>query len=93
MSDRIDHAAAALKTLGQIRGVDEATNQVTLAIEAQVHATLALVEQKRIANRIELGIALSDTAAQGSLGRVLFTPEHEFSMSEILPEIREGLGL
>lgn len=51
-------AAEALATLARIRGVDEATNEITLVLEAQVHATLALVEQQRIANLIAL-VALS----------------------------------
>ena len=50
MTDRIDHAAEALNALGAITGVDQATNQITLALEAQARATLALVEQQRIAN-------------------------------------------
>lgn len=57
MSDRIDHAAEALNALGAITGVDQATNQITLALEAQARATLALVEQQRIANLIALGAA------------------------------------
>ena len=46
-----DHKAEALSKCEQIAGVDEQTNQITLAIEAQVHATLALVDAvDRLAN-------------------------------------------
>lgn len=51
MSDRIDHAAEARKILDgpARRWPDSADSQVEIA-SAQVHATLALVEQQRIAN-------------------------------------------
>ncbi|MCT7018424.1 hypothetical protein, partial [Salmonella enterica] len=68
MTARIDHASEALKALGHITGVDEATNQITLALEAQVHATLALVEQQRLANLI----AFHDVATrQADAGHIL----------------------
>lgn len=46
--------AQAQASLDAITGVDEATNQITHVLEAQVHATLALVEQQRIANLMTL---------------------------------------
>lgn len=98
MAERIDHAAEARKHIewaheqqSEDGRFDESVqHNATLAV---AEAVLALVEQQRIANRITLGTVLFDTAAQGYVGQVLFTPEHEFSMTELLPEIREGLGL
>ncbi|WDH77881.1 hypothetical protein PTQ19_10145 [Microbacterium esteraromaticum] len=78
MSDRIDPAAEARRSLGLIKGVDEQTNQITLALEAQVHATLALVEQQRIANLI----ALSEHQTP---------PRHH--PGALREDVREGLGL
>lgn len=89
MSDRIDHAVAALKALGQIRGVDEATNQVTLAIEAQVHATLALVEQQRTANLIAVSANAARMVAEGLTDAPTYVRAHE----KWDPQIREGLRL
>lgn len=53
MSERIDHAAKARYWLPQ-KGDGITPNHVAVA---QVHATLALVEQQRIANLIALGNA------------------------------------
>ncbi|MGX9348140.1 hypothetical protein [Microbacterium sp. KNMS] len=47
--------------------------------QAQVHATLALVEQQRIANIVRTGEHL--------------TPSCPVDRERIAPEIREGLGL
>lgn len=52
MTDRIDHAAEARKILERYKTVGLHTAEATAA---QAHATLALVEQQRIANLIALG--------------------------------------
>ena len=55
MNERINHAAEALDRLndvGELIGIDEFAYADIHAKAAQVHATLALVEQQRIANRI-----------------------------------------
>lgn len=55
MSDeKIDHAAEAIRCIGYSWSHDAAFNHVQIGamVEAQVHATLALVEQQRIANLI-----------------------------------------
>ena len=59
MAERIDHAANARRNIDGLHDyqaeegmTDE--SMLTVAIEAQVHATLALVEQQRIANLIAL---------------------------------------
>ncbi len=98
MTDRIDHAAEARKHVEWAHAQQASYGEFEESVQhnatlAVAEAVLALVEQQRIANRITLGTVLSDTAAQGYIGGVLFTPEHEFSMTELLPEIREGLGL
>lgn len=90
-TERIDHAATALRTLGQIRGVDEATNQVTLAIEAQVHATLALVEQQRIANTIAIS-QISNGDSRPPLMHIAVEAADEYRIQPVA-DIREGLGL
>lgn len=62
-------------------------------MQAQVHATLALVEQQRIANLIALatsaGSPVLDRAAQRALQRA---NSEDYSL-EVAPGIREALGL
>jgi hypothetical protein len=72
MTERIDHAAEALRNINGLHdyqseeGMSDAS-MLTVAIEAQAHATLALVEQQRIANRIALAVAIrEDTVLGGS---------------------------
>lgn len=103
MAERIDHAAEARKALGYITGVDPATNQITLALEAQVHATLALAEQQRIANRIALARVAAEAdrsagqhhSAYGLIGPVgvYDNPEIPGGIAVLQDDIREGLGL
>jgi hypothetical protein len=63
MNERIDHAAQALRNINGLHdyqseeGMSDAS-MLTVAIEAQAHATLALVEQQRIANRIALAVGI-----------------------------------
>lgn len=54
MPEPIDHAAEALNRINSDDPVDEIT--ALRFAKAQVHATLALVEQQRIANLIALGV-------------------------------------
>lgn len=59
MADRIDHAAESRKHIGwthdwQEREGDTEEAGLATAVLAQAHATLALVEQQRLANRIAL---------------------------------------
>lgn len=57
MSERIDHAAKAEEWLADAKRAEVSLAEaVTFADIAQVHATLALVEQQRIANLIALGV-------------------------------------
>ena len=57
MSDRIDHAAVARKYITAALGAVTADPAGIVALLAQAEATLALVEQQRIANLIALGLA------------------------------------
>ena len=53
-TERIDHAAEANRILDNLNPPDRFVFEQTKLAFAQVHATLALVEQQRIANLIEL---------------------------------------
>ena len=55
MSDSIDHVAVAQAYIADALGAVTADPAVIVALLAQSHATLALVEQQRIANLIALG--------------------------------------
>lgn len=87
MSERIDHATEAVRTLAQIVGVDERTNQITLALDAQVHATLALVEQQRIANLL----TIAQFSHELGDGQRMFTAES--AATQWRKEAEEALGL
>lgn len=85
MADRIDHAATAYRTLDEVDWRDRyASVQVA---EAQVHATLALVEQQRIANLIIVAGWVMDSTV-GDVGHDL----DKLRMG-IAGEVWEGLGL
>lgn len=104
MSGRIDHAAEARRLAdiadrhyGQIEhrngamAASQSVEALMVATEAQVHATLALVEQQRIANLLALGQA---TNADGSriAPWAVTHPVDGWSVA-VNDEIREGLGL
>lgn len=78
--ERVDHvmeARAVMKVLGEIPMQPAAG--IASAIAAQTHATLALVEQQRIANQLEL---------------LRIETENEFTPTDALDAIysRESLG-
>lgn len=77
MTKRIDHAEGARNL--QAHGYSES---------AQVHATLALVEQQRIANLIALHRHEVEYDLNG--GRSLL---YKNGTEELRPEIREALGI
>lgn len=54
MSDRIDHAAEAVALLNLAAAAQHQGDPRHLIAAAQVHASLALVEQQRIANLVDL---------------------------------------
>lgn len=69
MSDRIDHAEKARTIVSNTEPVEMGSRDTSdwLAL-AQVHATLALVEQQKIANLIALGVGPSSSRVRGGLG-------------------------
>lgn len=94
MSDHIDHAAEAVSDIKYADEVlaDGGDSEVAMAIAsvAQVHATLALVEQQRIANLIALSQA---THADGSrICHPITEPTGEYAAA-LRDDIRKGLGL
>ena len=90
MSERIDHVAEALRVARQANG--KTTEQaVPLVAVAQVHATLALVEQQRIANLIALG--RTGRVAPGTIFNEQLSSFDFDSPQTLRPEIREALGL
>jgi len=101
MSDRIDHAAEARRNVEGLHdyqseaGMTEAS-MLTVAIEAQAHATLALVEQQRIANDIAYVMLLEAQYAEAAKHPQGFQwDSHAASVERhgrALDRIREGLG-
>lgn len=104
MTDRIDHAEKARTELDFLHewmaeeGQTDAT-QLASAIEAQVHATLALVEQQRIANIIALTrIETENQATPTDALDALYSREEPTGWGQDVslhtrPEIMKGLGL
>ncbi len=83
MSDHIDHAKQARESLDfMFMGGATSGERAVQVAKAQVHATLALVEQQRIANLIALG------------SKYVWNDEDRENYFALLrPEIRKGLGL
>lgn len=103
MTDRIDHAAEAVNFLGATSYDTYGDDDRKVAL-AQVHATLALVEQQRAANRIALASVVAESSrASGMHGSVvglivkdvgLFRyPETPDGAALLHDDIREALGL
>lgn len=104
MAERIDHARLALANL-EHAGSGRVEVQAALAIiaAAQVYATLALVEQQRIANRIALARVAAEAdrsagqhhSAYGLIGPVGIydNPDTPGGNAVLQDDIREGLGL
>ena len=67
MSERVDHASKARNILHAFP-CDEITDPQEAIAWAQVHATLAGVEQARIANLLKLGIGSSSATVREGLG-------------------------
>ncbi len=92
MTERIDHAAEARKILELVTGLPKLD-------EARVHATLALVEQQRIANLIALSQAEDGNGWQAEQPlAALFAYRREAGAMEdeglhIRPEIAVALGI
>lgn len=100
MADRIDHAAEARKAIEYAYPIvlpyDSAEAQYHGALmEAQVHATLALVEQQRIANLIAVATWNANTLRTGGSrdGKPADREVENARVDRLFSEIREGLGL
>jgi len=79
--ERIDHAAEAARFAAWADNPTLPPENVTaIASMAQVHATLALVEQQRIANMLRLSDQMT-------------ADEDYLAASRLNRRIREGLGL
>lgn len=101
MNERIDHAVEAYKHIdaaheqqGREGEFEESVqHNATLAI---AEATLALVEQQRIANLIALATGVDVISGHG-IARMASNEAHRHLVSdpngEFLPEIREALGM
>ena len=95
MSERIDHYAAAVEMLKDAQAAQDLSVVGIIAQGAQVHATLALVEQQRIANLIALG-ALDGMAGYDPHETLLVTRKPDDpvgAVRQLKPEIKEALGL
>lgn len=103
MTERIDHAAEAREFLALARTIPSAEDETNPAahlaiLEAQAHATLALVEQQRIANLIALAdarhLVLSKQVANGAA--LALVGHHEPSLTDwpqLTPDIAAALGI
>ncbi len=99
MTQRADHAAVARRIIRHVsKTALSAKSAAVMVAGAQVHATLALVEQQRIANLI----ALTDHAHErfgnyageaGGMGVLFSYGETPESNIRLRADIREGLGL
>ena len=94
MTDRIDHAAKALGCLEAVRNAnleDPTPRDTALLQAAQVHATLAQVEQARIRNLIAIWDAHdADLSVSNQAGNALF---HRPDMWRLRPDIAAALGV
>ena len=99
MTDRIDHAAEAQKVLAMPTSVWGSPSEMLAG--AQVHASLALVEQLRIGNLIALGYggdeADCDQARADARAALVNWHAHEDpemgGWPEIRPDIAAALGI
>jgi len=91
MSERIDHAAAAVGMLKDAQAAQDLSLIGIIAQGAQVHATLALVEQQRIANLLTLS-ELEGSFEGCDPTSLLKEYKHGYKF-ELKDDLREALGL
>ena len=95
MSERIDHAGKARQILAEIpEGATEAGTMAWCA-EAQVHATLAVAEQLRIANLIALATPQPGIGTGGEVSLPSWIPatDGKIAYMRLRPEIADALGM
>lgn len=92
MTERIDHAAIASEWAGGAKRPD-LTMEETAAFAgiAQAHATLALVEQQRIANLIALGQVVAGDGSR-PFRHLVMVPVNEIDVAPH-PRVAAALGL
>lgn len=92
-TERTDHAQEALSCIGLLAEIgyaaDHGYRKQEYLAEAQVHATLALVEQQRIANLIALGTAETGPYRYLDAGRTELRSEDAFGAAAHLLGIEE----
>lgn len=90
MAERIDHAAKAEQIVAETPSKITELEAVSWFAEAQVHATLALVEQQRIANLIAL-----EAQCTGEADQALYieTGPEWGAVRELRPDIKAALGI
>lgn len=95
MTDRIDHAAEAVGLLALAVAAQHQGDPRHLIATAQVHATLALVDQQRIANLIALAGASDSIRARQQAEEVLYqpTPVQAGIDLPLAPDIAAALGI
>lgn len=89
MTGRIDHAALASQTIKNMREEEKSGGQSEVLAMAQVHATLALVEQQRTANLI----AVMESAQNAEISGLHQPEVTQWLSDRITPVIKETLGL
>lgn len=94
MSDRIDHAAVARKYIAAAFGEATADPAGVVALLAQAEATLALVEQQRIANLIALGYGHTSPSGDvvGEARRAL-VERTGADRHQLRPDVAAALGI
>lgn len=91
MSERIDHAAEAVRLI-ELSSVPPYTDESrTLLAAAQVHATLALVEQQRIANLIALSQVQDGLCASAYSALAVMSPDRRRTILD--PNIAAALRI
>lgn len=108
MAERIDHASEAVTLIRRVSGTRMTDGEATVSLMgAQAHATLALVEQQRIANLVSLaglpggepgvsGEALALLSGEGAHSLAEWTPMPGVPDDEyvrIRPDIAAALGI
>lgn len=97
MAERIDHAGEAEAWLRGVDIGDSLDADVLAVAKAQVHATLALVEQRRIANVIALASRKWELARGGDITFSILeqsvSDDGQIQMARLDPTIAAALGL
>ena len=94
MTEHIDHAAEAVRLIELSSVQPSADESRTVSAAAQVHATLALVEQQRIANLHAIACGTSEGAMSHVARDFAYMTLIENGQDGMLrPEIATALGI